>query len=763
VRFGPYQLDLRSGELKKNNRKLNLPDQSFRILCALVEQPGEVVLREEIRKKLWPDEVVVEFDHSINTAVKRLRDTLCDSVEKPHYIETLARKGYRFIGKVEAEPSEPKELSGRQFEAIDSAKPVFSELVAQVQPLAEFPLAVENPSLPRSPVRATHKKWWILASGFSFVAVAAGIAVTVRMYPVVKSTPKMTRLTFDSGLTTDPAISPDGKLLTYATDRNGNGSLHIWVQQFMPDGQAVQLTGGDTDDHQPTFSPDGSKIAFRSERDGGGIYVIPAIGGEPTLIAKGGRDPRFSPDGRWIAYWQTNQIAAPWVAGAGTVYLVRSAGGPPQALRSNLTAAGVPEWSDDGTRLIVFGRRDDLPPPVAGWNWWVIAVDGGPATSTNAFALLREKGFNLSGSEAPRVAKWHANELLFVARRGDTTNVWNVEVDRSTSRVTGDPHQLTVGTGLDAYPSVSADGRLLFAGLTNSKDVWILPANTNAATVAGPLRRVTETAGSHLFASLSADGNLLAYSAERYGRLHAWIKNLKSNADTPVATGMTNDMDRLSSDGSLLAYTTGTNPDGPGFIVPVRGGAPDQVCTKCPSIYDISPDNHVVLYRRGNAIRAFDLISRHDSLFMESAKYHVYQDKFSPDGSWVTFEAIHDNRSRLYVTKLRSGAEAAPETEWIPVTADEGWADKPRWSPDGNLIYFVSNRDGFFCLWAQRVSADSKEPIGSPLSIAHFHGSRLSMANVGAGGAMDISVARDKIALNLGEFSGNIWATDLLH
>ena len=171
LRFGPYRLDLRSGELKKNNRKLNLPDQSFRILRALVEQPGEVVLREELRKKLWPNEVVVEFDHSINTAVKRLRDTLCDSVEKPHYIETLARKGYRFIGKVEAEPNEPMELSGRQFEAIDPPKPVFSELVAQIQPLDEFPLAFENPPAPRSPVQATHRNWWILASGLALAGL----------------------------------------------------------------------------------------------------------------------------------------------------------------------------------------------------------------------------------------------------------------------------------------------------------------------------------------------------------------------------------------------------------------------------------------------------------------------------------------------------------------------------------------------------------------------------------------------------------------
>jgi hypothetical protein len=169
-----------------------------------------------------------------------------------------------------------------------------------------------------------------------------------------------------------------------------------------------------------------------------------------------------------------------------------------------------------------------------------------------------------------------------------------------------------------------------------------------------------------------------------------------------------------------------------------------------------------VLYRKGNAIRAFNLASRRESLFMQSAKYRVHQHKFSPDGEWVTFEALHGNRSRLFVAALRGNGLPAQEDEWIPVTVDEGWADKPRWSPDGNAIYFISNRDGFFCLWAQRLDK-SKHPIGAPASIAHFHGSRLSVGNVGSGGVIEISVARDKIAINLGELTGNIWVTNLSH
>jgi DNA-binding winged helix-turn-helix (wHTH) protein len=100
IRFGPFELDLRAGELRKGDARIRLPDQPFQVLLMLLERPGDVVLREEIRNKLWPGSTVVEFDHSINAAVRRLRDALRESADKPRYLETLPRRGYRFIGQV---------------------------------------------------------------------------------------------------------------------------------------------------------------------------------------------------------------------------------------------------------------------------------------------------------------------------------------------------------------------------------------------------------------------------------------------------------------------------------------------------------------------------------------------------------------------------------------------------------------------------------------------------------------------------------------
>jgi TolB-like protein/DNA-binding winged helix-turn-helix (wHTH) protein/Tfp pilus assembly protein PilF len=107
VRFGPFKLDLRSGELHKHGRKICLQEQPFRLLTVLVERPGDVVTREELRDRLWPNDTTVEFGHSINSAVKRLRDVLGDTADKPKYVETVARRGYRFLPPVEWEEFRP--------------------------------------------------------------------------------------------------------------------------------------------------------------------------------------------------------------------------------------------------------------------------------------------------------------------------------------------------------------------------------------------------------------------------------------------------------------------------------------------------------------------------------------------------------------------------------------------------------------------------------------------------------------------------------
>jgi DNA-binding winged helix-turn-helix (wHTH) protein len=107
VRFGVFEADLVAGELRKNGGRIRLQEQPFQLLALLLERPGGVVTREELRQKLWPADTFVDFDHSLNTAVNKLREALGDSASSPRYVETLTRRGYRFLGQVERTEANP--------------------------------------------------------------------------------------------------------------------------------------------------------------------------------------------------------------------------------------------------------------------------------------------------------------------------------------------------------------------------------------------------------------------------------------------------------------------------------------------------------------------------------------------------------------------------------------------------------------------------------------------------------------------------------
>ena len=164
-----------------------------------------------------------------------------------------------------------------------------------------------------------------LAAVAVLVAASVGATLWYTRPPAPTQAPVLSRLTSDSGLTFQPTISPDGKLLAYASDRGEEGNLDIWLEQI-GGGQPIQLTRHEGDDSEPAFSPDGTKVAFRSERDNGGIYLVPALGGEPRPIAKQGHRPRFFPDGRWLAYW-SGPIGNALNSGSTNTYIVPAMGG----------------------------------------------------------------------------------------------------------------------------------------------------------------------------------------------------------------------------------------------------------------------------------------------------------------------------------------------------------------------------------------------------------------------------------------------------
>jgi DNA-binding winged helix-turn-helix (wHTH) protein len=263
MNFGPFEANPQSGELRKNGIRIRLAGQPFRILLMLLESPGELVTRDRLREQIWSDGTFVDFEGGLNAAINKLRRALNDSADNPRYIETVPGRGYRFIGRLEPSASQP------------------------------IPQAVK-PSLSRP--------WLWVASGFAGLAVASLLGWRLHEVPDGAADWRLTQLTTDTGISETPALSPDGKLVAYSSDRSSEGQLDLYVKQ-VAGGQPIRLTFDGAGNTTPNFSPDGGKIAFRSNRDRGGIYVIPALGGEARLLAPDGWNPKFSPDGSQVAYW----------------------------------------------------------------------------------------------------------------------------------------------------------------------------------------------------------------------------------------------------------------------------------------------------------------------------------------------------------------------------------------------------------------------------------------------------------------------------
>jgi eukaryotic-like serine/threonine-protein kinase len=577
---------------------------------------------------------------------------------------------------------------------------------------------------------------------------------TTRTQPPVDPAPFLTRLTSDVGWTDYPAVSLDGKMLAYASDRSGEGNLDIWVQH-LPDGPPLRLTRHAADDVEPAFSADGSRIAFRSSRLGGGIYVISTFGSEERLLAARGFSPRFSPDGNWIAYGVAEQ-------GGGRIHVAPAAGGPSTPVAANFYRTQAHVWSPDGRYLLFWGQHQRDAPPEDSIDWYVARVPGGSPVRVHARSvLLREKFRAFQGLPFPDAWASAGNRILFHANVGDSSNIWQVAVSPDTWQLSRAPQRATFGTTDEAAASVTSDGRLVFVSRTIGADLWSLPIDANRAKVEGPRKRVTEDAADDYDPTLSDDGTTLVFRSRRAGRFAVVLRRPGTSTETVLTRLPEDHYPAVSRDGTRVAYSFQQNGKMPIFVVAASGGTPDQVCDHCGQVEDWSPGGDRILYvtpQGASGVGLLTIGSSHNDAWLSHPGYGIYHPRLSSDGGWIAFNGRTDRRSpaRVFVAKV-DGAVVSSEKDWIVVSQD---GDAPAWSPQANFLYFWSDRDGSPCLWAQRLDPPTKRPTGTPLSIQHFHSRGLSWKNLYLG-APDIAVAHDKILFNLGEHSGNVWMTEL--
>lgn len=617
--------------------------------------------------------------------------------------------------------------------------------------LAGLLLPLEPP--PRQPGR---RPGWAAALLLGGVLGGAGVWLATRSSRPAVAHTVIRMATHDTGLNLAPSLSRDGALLAYASDRSGEGNLDIWLQQV--DGrQPIRLTNDPADDSAPSISPDGTKIAFRSERAGGGIYEAPALGGEAALIAAGGHNPKFSPDGRWIAYWTGRDSS--YLPGSAKVWLVEAGGGAPREIGGGLASAAHPVWSHDGSELLALarGRGDGNQTAV---DWWVLPVREGTSRPTGTLAAFRGQGLLASQMPEPPPLEWAGGRVAFALRAGDAVNLWSAPLSSRGTNF-GPAERLTTGPGRQTGASLAESEtgpRLAYAEILQTNGIWALPVDVETAQSRGKFAPLTNGRGVDSSPSLSGDAGKFTWIRRA---ANSWTIELHDTASEKeyallrserfVANAL------ISGDGRRVFYSNGS---GDIFGVSVSGGAAESLCGHCGTVMGASQDGRRVLYEplQDEDLTVWDSQTRTNiKLALRRPGQSVLSGgRFSRDGRWAAFHEI-DNQSstaRVWIAPV-DGPTPAPRESWIAVTDGGSVEREPAWSPEGRVLYFLSERDGFRCIWARRLD-ERRHPVGDSFAVQHFHTARWSLGEV-LDHQIGLWAAPGRLIFALREQTGNIW------
>ena len=508
IRFEDFEADLHTEELSKSGTRLRLPHQSFCVLAMLLEKAGQLVTREELQARLWSGSTLIEYDQRLNAAVNRLREALLDSAEAPRFIETLPKRGYRFIAAIEPIPAPSAPASP------EPAAELIGDNVA-VPPELDIPtpgavagdasrLADSADSAPRAGRVPVRRKVFLAALAALGAIGLIAVTITVMTARSTRSVFARQVVPFASlpGKEIAPTFSPDGSQIAFAWNEGADADhqFDLYVKSLGSE-RLLRLTHHPSKWISAAWSPDGSSIAFvRQTEEGAGLFVIPALGGSERSILTGGVavgnvQISWSPDGRQLAY------SGYGPAGTPQIYIVsletansRLLSPAPECLK-----AIDPAFSPDGRQLALVCISSS-----AVYTVYVVGLLDG---SVRALASMLGEPGGLA---------WAADGSRFILSNdpGNGGELWHLTLS-------GEREQLPFGEEGSMPTFAPRGGRMAYVRSRTTVDIW--RADLTAAQPEESAAKLIYSTRTQVLSRYSPDGTRIAFQSNRSGTVEIWM------------------------------------------------------------------------------------------------------------------------------------------------------------------------------------------------------------------------------------------------
>jgi Tol biopolymer transport system component/DNA-binding winged helix-turn-helix (wHTH) protein len=593
VRFGIFEVDLKAGELRRRGLRVKLQEQPLQVLTALLEHPGEVVTRDELRDKLWPADTFVDFDHSLNAAIKRLRDALGESAETPIFVETVARRGYRFIGNVDM-PAETSSARPRPRQRLSLRNALVIGLI--VCALALFFLYYGH-SLKSKPGHPTvtpvvtnvgEKYTPSLSPDGQHVAFAwnGGAGPHFSVYVKIVGTEESLRLTKEASIDFNPVWSPDGRYIAFCRILKGETGIYIIPASGGTERRVRETLWQDQDHYQAFFSsagrlswsPDGKLLAFsdRASRNenASSIFLLSFDSSEVRRLtsspSRSDSNPEFSPDGQTLAFASGRQAAV-------SIYTVPVSGGEERLLISGPSYQWGLAWTPQGRDIVL---PDSAWPLNPGWLWRVPIRGGGEPERLQ---------FGQDGIQ-PSI---RGNRLVYVRQQANLTT-WKRNLNSLVSA--GPPERFISSTRMDSGPQFSPDGSKIAFESTRSGtyEVWMCRSDGSGLVQLTHFNSVSGTP------RWSPDGQQIVFDSLNAGNVDVFVIDSQGGPPRRLTTEPSLEaVPSWSRDGRWIYFTSNRSGGPQVWKMPSTGGPAVQVTRHGGFAALESPDSKFLYYAKG--------------------------------------------------------------------------------------------------------------------------------------------------------------------